>query len=273
MAELPELTILVSQMHSSLAGATIARVEALQPKCLNVAPSTLAAGLTGRSVQGVRSIGKWIAIDLADGSHLLLNLGMGADVRHFGAESDRPAKYQFSITTRRGDGFTVRFWWFGRIQLVPKGGLCRHPQVKDIAPLALDPVITLDWFRAMLREAGGKAIKQVLMDQRRIAGIGNAYMHDILWEGQVHPATKACELTAERTALLYEGMRRVLKNATSLGGWEQDFYGRGGNIATPDRLTTIGYRAGKPCPRCGSVIEKIRTGGTATFICPGCQVL
>lgn len=273
MAELPELTILVSQMHGVMAGATIAKVEAPQPKCLNVASGTLTAGLMGRAIEGVRSIGKWIALDLADGSHLLLNLGMGADVRHFGAESGRPAKYQFSLTSHRGDGFTVRFWWFGYIHLVPRQRLSRHPQVKDIAPLALDPVVTLDWFRAMLREAGGRAIKQVLMDQRRISGIGNAYMHDILWAGQVHPATKACDLTTERIALLYEGMRRVLKNASSLGGWERDFYGRGGNIATPDRLTTIGYRAGKLCPRCGSVIEKIRTGGTATFICPGCQVL
>jgi formamidopyrimidine-DNA glycosylase len=300
LAELPELTILSRQMHAELAGKAIAEVETPQPKCLNVTPQEFAAGVVGRTVGRVELVGKWIALRLSGtavtngtavdatanadaasvaaplpGASLLLNVGMGADVRHFGAGTPAPAKYQFRLVLDDGSGFTARFWWFGYVHLVGAVGAeaaAPHPTGR-IGPLALAPEVTLPWFAAMVRGAGRRNVKDVLLDQHNISGIGNAYMHDILWHGRTHPRRRAGDLSDGEIRTLYDGMHYVLRRATELGGWERDFYGAGGNMDSGVALTFIGYAQGKPCPRCGTTIEKIKTGSTAAYICPACQPL
>jgi formamidopyrimidine-DNA glycosylase len=141
------------------------------------------------------------------------------------------------------------------------------------ASLGLDPLddseFTFDAFEKMLGQKKRSTIKTVLMDQKNIAGIGNVYIQDILFAAGLHPLRKTGDVTASERRALYTAIDSQLGHALDLGGlaFEKDLYNQ------PGRFTTflVGYREGKPCPVCGTVVQKIKTGSTASFICPHCQ--
>jgi formamidopyrimidine-DNA glycosylase len=138
--------------------------------------------------------------------------------------------------------------------------------------LGLNPLdraeFTSERFGALLAGRRG-AIKALLMDQSKVAGIGNVYIQDILFQAGLHPNRPISEITERERAALHRAIVTNLGEATRRGGlaFEKDLYGRGGGI----KRFLIGYREGKPCPRCRTPIRKIRTGSTSSFICPRCQ--
>ncbi|MEW6523672.1 MAG: DNA-formamidopyrimidine glycosylase family protein [Bacillota bacterium] len=271
MAELPELRILSRQMDHELAGRRVEQVLVNQEKCLNLPVEEFAGRLSGRTLAAATSYGKWLRLALEDGQVLLINPGMGADIRYHGPGQDWPEKYQFGVTLDGGAGFSVRFWWFGHVHLLAQEERASHKPTAGLGPDALSPEVTREWLAGLLRKGSRSAIKNVMLDQRRIAGIGNAYAHDVFFEARVHPLRVAGSLNEEEISRLYTAMVRVLERAIELGGVERDFYGKGGNEDSWGDLMIIGYKEGKPCPACGSSIEKIRTGSTSGFICPSCQ--
>jgi formamidopyrimidine-DNA glycosylase len=141
------------------------------------------------------------------------------------------------------------------------------------ASLGLDPLneeeYTYDNFTALLvkKKCG---IKAFLMDQTKLAGIGNVYVQDILFRSRLHPNRKINNLTEPERAKLFTVIRENLQLATERGGlqYERDLYGQSGRFN--DFL--VGYREGQVCPACGTTIVKIKTGSTATYICPQCQL-
>ena len=139
-----------------------------------------------------------------------------------------------------------------------------------LGPDALD--LSLDEFRALLRGRRG-GIKAFLLNQARIAGIGNVYIQDPLFKARVHPLRKIDSLSDDEVEALWRAMRETLQESVDLGGsaWEMDLYGQKGRWATSYFL--VAYREGKPCPECGTPVEKIKTGSTSGFICPQCQPL
>ncbi|HYG59081.1 MAG TPA: zinc finger domain-containing protein, partial [Symbiobacteriaceae bacterium] len=90
------------------------------------------------------------------------------------------------------------------------------------------------------------------------------------WAARLHPQRKLGSLTEADLVRYHGAIREIMDRAIALGGLENDFFNQGGNLGNP-AFFLVGYRAGKPCPACGTAIEKIETGATATFICPSCQ--
>jgi len=133
-----------------------------------------------------------------------------------------------------------------------------------------DEKFTPDYFRKLLASKK-TGVKSFLLDQKNVAGIGNVYIQDILFRAKLHPNRKISTLSEKEITLLHKTIREVLNNSIKLGGaaFELDFYGRKGGC-TPNNFL-VGYKSGKPCPQCGTTIEKIRTGSTASYICPSCQ--
>ncbi|HYF79467.1 MAG TPA: DNA-formamidopyrimidine glycosylase family protein [Symbiobacteriaceae bacterium] len=270
MAELPELTILQQQMNQALSDRMITEVELLQEKCLNVPVAEAVALLTGRRVSAVSRRGKWLYLQLDAELYLLLNLGMGADLWHYAPGAERPAKYQIRIGLDDGSGFTCRFWWFGYVRLLTAAEL---PSFKETAKLGPSPLeVSADEFAAIARRTPRSPVKSLIMDQEKLSGIGNAYAHDVLWEAGLHPQRKLGSLSDAELARYHRAIVTVMERAIALGGLETDFFRGQGNLQDAGRLFLIGYKEGKPCPRCGTAIVKIKTGSTAGFICPSCQV-
>ncbi len=267
MPELPEIVTLAAQMHREFAGKTIAAVQVRQPKCLNLPPAEFAQLLVGKRITSVTSRGKWVFALLKPEAHFLLNLGMGGEARYHAVGEELPEKWQVALTFSDKSSFSVGFWWFGYAHVVTE--LASHQMT---ASLGLDPLNDEEFnyarFAALLFGRKG-AIKPVLMDQTKLAGIGNVYIQDILFRAGLHPSRPISQITEPERRLLFEAIRENLRAATELGGleFERDLYGQPGRF----NAFLVGYREGKPCPTCGTPVEKTKTGGTASYICPRCQ--
>lgn len=270
MPELPELVVMARQMKHAITGKIVADITSLQPKSLNMRPDEMCMALSGRRVGEITNKGKWLILPMEPEQTLLINLGMGADLVYHDTPEHVPPKYQFRMDFTDDTGFTIRFWWFGHVHLVPTDQLASHKMTCDLGPSPLDPEFTPEAFHELLRSARGK-VKSFLLDQRRIAGVGNAYAHDILFKAKIHPDRAIPSLTPEESDALYASVRDVL-NASIVGGgayYEKDFYGRPGGYAAENWI--VGYREGTPCPVCGTIINKIKTGSTSSYVCPACQ--
>ncbi|MCL2148257.1 MAG: hypothetical protein FWH47_02850 [Methanomassiliicoccaceae archaeon] len=271
-AELPEIVKLAGQMRETLTGKTVKGIDIRQEKCSNVPAGEFRRRTAGATVEGVSHKGKWIITALDSGEHILMSLGMGADVLFAEVGAGMPEGCQVKVLFTDGTGYTARFWWFGRFLLVPEGGLASEPSTKDIAIDPFDEGFTLGHLASIL-DGKRTQVKAFLMDQKNVGGIGNMYMHDILFKARLHPTRKASGLSGEDVALLYESIEGVLGASRDLGSssYESDFFGRKGGF-TLDHFA-VGYKEGRPCPACGERIVSIKAGGTSTFICPHCQRL
>ena len=268
MPELPEITVRAREMEKELVGKRIAGIEVLQPKCLNVPQETFVEALTGARVLDVTYRGKWIFVETTQG-WLLINLGMGGEILLVTRDT-LPEKRRLIFDFDDGDCLTVNFWWFGHAHYVPTGELDSHAMTAKLGPNALD--LTADDLRDLLKGRRGR-IKSYLLDQSHVAGIGNAYIHDILFLARLHPLRKANTLTDAEVDALAEAIRAGLQPSIEKGGafYEVNLYGEKGGFTMDDIL--IGYKEGQPCPVCTTPIEKIKTGSTSSFVCPRCQPL
>lgn len=263
MPELPEIAVFARDMQKELVGRTISRIEVLQPKCLNLPTEQFRAALTGATIQQVIAHGKWLQVQTTQG-WLLLNLGMGGEI----LLTDRdhlPAAYRLIFDLADGAALAVNFWWFGFAHFV--AAPADHPMVGKLGPHALN--LSLEEFRALLAGRRG-AIKAFLLNQDRIAGIGNVYIQDPLFKAGLHPLRSIQSLSDEEVAALWQALRETLQESIAQGGapFELNLYGQKG---TWSASFLVGYREGQPCPVCGTTIEKIKTGGTSSYICPACQ--
>ncbi|MDO9099593.1 MAG: DNA-formamidopyrimidine glycosylase family protein [Caldisericota bacterium] len=270
MPELPEVRHLALQMDGELRGRTVAGIDVVQPKCLNVPLSEFERLTVGRTATKVTSRGKWVFMTLDPGSTFLLNLGMGGEALVHAKGEPLPDNRQVAFRFGDGSALSFHFWWFGYVHVVPSAELSSHAMTSQ---LGLDPLndVEFAWpaFDRLLDARKRTAIKAILMDQKNIAGIGNVYIQDILFAARLHPMRKAGDVVSEERHALYDVIRSQLKHALELGGlaYEKDLYNQPGGFK--DFL--VGYREGKPCPVCGTAVQKIKTGSTASFICPMCQ--
>jgi formamidopyrimidine-DNA glycosylase len=266
MPELPEVASRAREMNKALAGKTISAVEVLQPKCLNISTGKFEAALTGAKLKGTTYHGKWIFTETTKG-YLLINMGMGGELLLVDS-GKMPEKWRVAFHFKDRTILAVNFWWFGYTHYVPS--VDKHKMSAKLGPNAID--IKLDEFRKLLAGRRG-GVKAFLLNQERIAGIGNAYIHDILFLAGLHPLRNIDSLSEDEVAALWEGIRKGLKPSLRKGGafYERDLHGRKGGFRFEDIL--VGYREGQPCPTCKSPIVKIRTGSTASFVCPKCQPL
>jgi formamidopyrimidine-DNA glycosylase len=266
MPELPEIANLARQLDQRLPGKRIGAIEVIQPKCLNLPAEAFRAALVGATLQSAIYHGKWIQVH-SDRGWLLLNLGMGGEILLVDADQ-LPEKRRLAFAFDDGSCLSVNFWWFGSVHYVVEGELAQHPQAGKLGPNAID--VDAARLKELLRGQRG-TLKPFLLDQARIAGIGNAYIHDILFLARLHPLRKIPTLSEAEIEALASAIQRGLRPSLEQGGafYEMDTYGNKGGFTFEQVL--VGYREGQSCPACGTPIEKIKTGGTASFICPACQ--
>jgi formamidopyrimidine-DNA glycosylase len=266
MPELPEIFCRAKEMSEALIGRTIREIEVLQPKCLNLSPERFSEGLLGAKIRGVTYHGKWLFVETSKG-YLLLNLGMGGEILLVPRDL-LPKKWRVRFDLDDSESLAVNFWWFGYAHYVPSGELGQHTLSASLGPNATS--LSRGEFAALLRGRRGR-LKALLLDQSRIAGIGNAYVHDILFRAKLHPLRPIPSLSRAEIERLHDAIQTEMQRSIQVGGafYEIGLRGEPGGFMASDLL--IGYREGKPCPECGTPVEKIKTGSTSSFICPKCQ--
>lgn len=259
MPELPEVEAARGVVERAAVGRTIRAVRVVHPALERSISSAELRSLAGRRVTSVERRGKHQLLRLDDARVLRVHFRMAGDWE-VGRESDplpRHARALFIFA----DG--------ARVALVDSRALCTltlHPSAEaalpTLGPDATDPSLTAGVLRDALARRRGP-IKPVLLDQRVVAGLGNVYAAEALWQARISPRAPASSLSAARVARLLEGMRLALAAADA----EPGLYSRGEGA---ERLRVYG-RTGESCERCGRTIRRVVQAGRSTFYCPHCQ--
>jgi len=160
---------------------------------------------------------------------------------------------------------------FAKIELWNTKELLNSSEFKKIGPEPLEKSFSFKKFKERLKNKKGR-IKQILMNQEVIAGIGNIYSDEALWKAKIYPLKKVSELKEKELKMLYRTIKDVLKKGIKLGGESISDYrnieGRKGNF---ERERSVYRREGKKCPRCSAKIKKIKIGNRSSYFCPKCQ--
>jgi len=273
MPELPEVETIVRGLAPRLRGR---RIESIwwsdQPLHLRrpVDLAGLRAVTRGHAITGVRRIGKFILVDV-DGSAdrgALIHLGMTGRLRVEAASAARARHTHVAFRLDGGD--ELRFVDARRFGWVEPGR--PFAASRALVHLGPDPLTALDARALEAALAGVRApIKAFLMDQRRIAGLGNIYVAEALFRAGIHPAAKAGR-TRGRAARLLAGIQEALAGGIARRGTTlRDYVDADGRSGENAAALLVYWRAGEPCSRCGARIKRRVDAGRATFFCPGCQ--
>jgi formamidopyrimidine-DNA glycosylase len=148
--------------------------------------------------------------------------------------------------------------------------LSKHKMTSKLGISPIDAEFTVGRLGSLLSGRRG-AIKSFLLDQKHVAGIGNVYVQDPLFIAKLHPLRTIQTLAEREIEALHQSLREVLNQSIRLGGlkYERDLYGRSGRYGPEHFL--VAYKTNESCPVCGTAIAKIKTGTTASYICPKCQ--
>lgn len=273
MPELPEVETMVRDLAPRVEGRTITAVRADFPGIV-VWPAydELAARVTGQGIEGVERRGKYAIFRLASGDALIIHRGMTGSL--LWRQPGEPLESHVRITFTLSGGAELRFndpRKFGKVYAMEGQGKERPLPWTGMGPEPLNGGFTPAGLAGSLRGRTG-LIKPLLLGQRIVAGLGNIYVDEALFQAGVHPERRAHTLTAEEIERLHGAIREVLIAAVEGRGTTfssyADIEGRAGRYQ--DALLVF-QRAGKPCPRCGTEIVRLVVGGRGTHVCPRCQ--
>jgi formamidopyrimidine-DNA glycosylase len=275
MPELPEVETIRSKLAPRLTGRRIERVDIRDPRLTRPEPPEIvAAALEGERIADVRRRGKYLVVVLESGRHLLVHLRMTGNVLHpapEGAEDDPYLRAVVSLDNR-SDVVYRDVRRFGTWELLEAGELDEYFAARRLGGEPLDRSFTAKGLGRAL--AGRRApVKSALLDQRAAAGIGNIYADEALWWAQIHPLRPASSLDLVEIRRLLQGIRKSLTHGIARqGATLTDYRDADGRSGSMQREFRVYGRAGEPCTRCGSPIEKTRAGGRGTWYCPNCQL-
>jgi len=273
LPELPEAETIVRGLRSAVVGERIRRTRVLHADVLRGPRRAFGAGLRGRQIVGVDRRGKNVIHRLDDGSVLAVNLGMTGRLLPFPSPpqgSARPTHPAVSFSFESGG--TLVFddqRRFGTVERL--SGDAWLERSARMGPEPLDPAFTPD----QLHEALGRSrspVRSWLLDQRRIAGVGNIYAAEALHGAGIHPRRRADRITTLEARRLHESLRRVLRAAIDQGGTTiRDYRNAQGDVGSYGRRLGVYGREGEPCSACGARVARIVFSGRSAYFCPRCQ--
>ncbi len=283
MPELPEVETVRRGLAPALTHAVIERVTLHREDLRFPFPPHFAKRLKGAKIIAVERRAKYLLFCLDNGDTLLAHLGMSGRFRletSRGDALDPGLFYDTSQQNQKHDHVIIMFQdgqrliyndarRFGFMEL-----LTQDDRQARFETMGAEPLSAAFTGKALDQALKGKsmAIKPALLDQCVIAGIGNIYACEALFEAQIDPKTPAKDLKIVQISTLVAGLKMVLRKAIRLGGSTlRDFQGADGKTGDFQNQFKVYDRAGKPCPVCENDIEKFNQSGRTTFWCPHCQ--
>lgn len=306
MPELPEVQTVVDDLNRRVKGRKILRVWSDTPKQIRdySAPGRRLTDLhrdessknfrnfqkdiKNKKILRAKRIGKNILIDLSGGKTLLIHQKMTGHLLlgEWAIKKGRPVAIKPKEMVKDPyNGFIHLILYldngkqlalsdlrkFAKAILADTKKIHDLPDIKNLGPDALDPSLTLKKFANLIKKSG-PTIKQALLKPELVAGIGNIYSDDILYQSFVHPLQNPKKLTPEEISKMYKAMRQVLKKAVRLRGTStSDFRDTAGKEGRYTNHRLVYGREGEPCQRCQTPIKRIKVGGRSASFCPKCQ--
>ncbi|MBI3301094.1 MAG: bifunctional DNA-formamidopyrimidine glycosylase/DNA-(apurinic or apyrimidinic site) lyase [Deltaproteobacteria bacterium] len=269
MPELPEVETVRRSLERLIAGQTIAVVEVREPRLRRPLAPDFVSALTGRAICQVGRRGKYLHLGLDNGQVWLVHLGMtGQLVVGKPDEASRPHDHILIVL---GNGQCLRYNDTRRFGLMAVGS---EEEIAALTGLGVEPLSPAFSTRYFWIKAQGtqRAVKDLLMDQRVVAGIGNIYASELLFHAGVRPARIASTLSRPAAERIVKAAKAVLREAIRHRGSSISDYldgeGQPGNFQ--ERFHVYG-REGEPCRVCATPIQREIRGGRSAFFCPTCQ--
>jgi formamidopyrimidine-DNA glycosylase len=268
MPEVPDLEAIRDSFNQRIVGRKVERAEVPIPVVLRIPRDEFVRLVTGDTLGEVHRYGKFLLFSLASGRVMVVNPMLTGRFTYAEPKERRHARTCLVLGIE--DGHELRYAdqrFMGRIYLTTPDELNSVPQFAEMGPDVLSPELTEAVFRDRLRKHNGQ-IKGILVNLRFVAGIGNAYSDEILWEARIHPYRKRPQISDEEAGALYRAVRSVFEWA--------------GPIVAEKMEESLDYsewrdhlrvhrRGGQPCPRCGATISEITAGQRITSFCRACQ--
>jgi formamidopyrimidine-DNA glycosylase len=266
MPELPDVELFKRHLDGCALGQTIERVTVSDARILaEVSARQLAARLKGSRFASSRRHGKHLLVRLSKGGWLTLHFGLTGRLQYFHDMADEPAyeRVRFDFTNGRHLAY-VNLRLLGRVGLAEDAEAFIRDQ--DLGPDLLDPGFDLAAFETALAGRRG-GVKALLMNQSLVAGIGNIYADEILFQARLHPGARADRLGAGARKRLFRSIKRVLEIAIARGAGSEQFLDK-----LPRGYLLRAREKGGRCPRCAAEIAVLKASGRTGYFCPSCQV-
>lgn len=268
MPELPDLEAMKSFLNRRLPGLVIEEAQALIPVVIRLPKADFESLLKGNAFAETWRRGKFLLFPLKSGHVMALNPMLTGRLQYAPPDEKRRARTCFVLGL--SNGCQLRYVderFMGKLYVVPSDRLDDVPQFAEMGPDALSPELSEDAFEERLRHYNGQ-IKNILLNQRFIAGIGNAYADEVLFAARIFPFRKRSTLTSEEARRLWAAMRNVLTEAAATV-----------EERTRDELPLeevrdflkVHRRGEEVCPNCGGRISEITAGNRVTSFCRRCQ--
>jgi formamidopyrimidine-DNA glycosylase len=276
MPELPEVESLRRLLLESALGRTIVSARISEPRLRRLVSRDLVDRITGRRLVGIRRRAKYLLIELSGEMTLLVHLGMSGSLTHrgqdFGDGDFDPAHDHLRFELDDGTALVYNDpRRFGLMKLIAPGELGQTQELGELGPEPLEEDFSAQYLFESTR--GRKAaIKNLLMDQKLVAGIGNIYACEILFAAKVRPGRAGARITRAEAERIAAFTKKILSRAIGSGGTTfrsyRDSRGQPGRFVTS--LQVYG-RDGEKCHACGTSIKLKVLGQRSSFYCPSCQ--
>lgn len=274
MPELPEVETVRRGLAALVIGKTISRVTVTLGRIIR----------TPDDVEQFKLMLEGLSLDEVSrrGKYLLLGVGPYTLVSHLRMEgryglyqAEDPVEKHTHVIFHFTDGTELRYKdvrQFGTMDLVPRGDFSSLPGLQSLGPEPLDESFTSEVFAGQVRKRRSGKMKVLLLDQTFVAGLGNIYVDEVLFQSGVHPETAAPQLSDEQVTRMHAAIVDVLRRSVELGGSSIKSYvnGYGQEGGMQHQLRVYGMER-TPCPQCGAEIVKTRVAGRGTHFCPVCQ--
>lgn len=284
MPELPEVETIARDLDKKLRNKKIKEVEVLDKKALNIGAPEFREQAIGQAVKSISRRAKMIIIELGE-KYLLIHLKMTGQLvyvskkekiagGHPMAREGKELPNKFTrVIFKFGDNSKLYFndvRRFGWIKLADIKGL--EENLKDLGIEPLSKEFILKKFKEILARKRNSAVKQALMDQRRVAGIGNIYADEILFEAGIKPFREIGTLSEPEIKKLWLAIPKILKYAVKRRGTTfSDYVDAEGEVGSFAKYLKVYGRAGEKCKKCGRLIKKMKLGGRSAHWCEACQ--
>lgn len=285
MPELPEVETLRRGLEKYVVGHTIESVDVRRPKIFQGEIKQI----EGAKVSAARRFGKGLVIDLANNYSLAIHIKLTGqlvyrgkdqphvihtDLKRVGKQLPSPWTHVIFHLDKGATLFYNDIRQFGWIKVVPTEKVGELPFFKELGPefpLVKEDGLTLSDFVAILSKTK-TPVKPVIMDQRKMAGVGNIYANDSLYLAKIDPRRPAHSLSPEEVKMLYNAILTVLRKGLEEGGAsELTFVNVLGEAGNYQNHAQVYGKEGEKCKRDGTPIKKITLGGRGTYFCPTCQ--
>jgi formamidopyrimidine-DNA glycosylase len=271
--ELPEAETIVRGLRPHVIGRTVRTVEVLHADVLRTEPGAFARAVSGRTVEGVERRGKNVIMPLSGDRVLAVNLGMTGKLLPFrAAPPGGRAPSHPAVRFGLDDASVLVFddtRRFGTVECLD--AVAWTERSSRMGPEPLGRTFGAGTLHAGL-ERSRSPVRSWLLDQRRIAGVGNIYANEALYLAGIDPRRPARDVDRDESERLHRALQRVLRDAISKGGTTlRDYRTAEGEEGRYASALGVYGRAGEPCGRCGATIERVVFGNRSAFLCPTCQ--